>query len=393
MRRVLPGFLLVVLAAGAATEPTPSELLTLIRNRMSGTLAALPNYTCRETIERKVRKAKTRKITTTDLLRLDVAYLDHNETFAWPWSRQFGDERIGDLVPSGVIASGNFGSQAREIFSSPAVIFNFVGESSVDQRREVEFRFRMPLESSGFVIRHGPQSGVVAYHGFFSADPNTGDLIGLEVSPDSIPSDLDVAQARQETEYARVRIRDADYLLPASSELTVLDSRGDSYRNHITFANCREYRGESTVTFGDAGDLPGTTPSPDSSKVLPAGLVLRMKTTAPIRRGVTAIGDTVPAVITEAVDGLIDLPKGAVATMRVIRMDSELVGKTYSHVLRLQLLGVETGGQKYDAAGVLLNVQGSQHFVSSGDGRLFFTSQELLVRPGLILMWQTAEPH
>ena len=393
MRRVLPGFILVVFAASAATALTPSELLTLIRNRMTGTLAQFPNYTCRETIERKVKFPKAPRFTTTDLLRLEVAYLDNRETFAWPGSPRFGDQSIGDLVPSGAIASGSFGSLARQVFSSVAPVFSFAGQSSINGKKEVEFQFRVPLEKSALEIRQGERSAVVPFHGFFSADLYTGDVIAFEVDAEDIPRELEILETRQLMEYARSRIADADYLLPTSSELTISDVRGDVHRNRTTFEDCHEYKGESTLTFTDVGDIPAATPPPDRPKGLPAGLQLHMKTAVPIQRGVTAIGDTVPAEITEAVHGPVDLPKGALATLRVTRMESERLGNSLSHIISFQLLSVETGGREYDAAGILVHVSGTRHFVWSGDGRVVFNRQELLIRPGLTLTWRTTEPH
>ena len=375
----------------AAAGPSPAEWLTLIRNRMSAAFAELPNYTCRETIQRQFRTVKARNYATTGLFRLEVAYLGGRETFAWPGSSRFGEESMADLIPSGFTFSGTFGPFAHEVLSSPAVIFSYRGESSVDGRREVEFQFRMPRETSGFVLRRDERSAVLAYHGFILADPGTGDLIALEVEPDEIPPELQMREVQQTTEYARSRFADAEYLLPTFSQVTILDADGDAYRNNVTFENCREYKGESTVSFTDATDLPAATPPPDQHPIgLPAGLRLVVKTTVPIRRGVTAIGDTVPAVLTEAVRGQMDLPKGAIATLRITRMTSESVGRFRNQIVQFQLLSVETAGKRYEADGDLVDV-GSTRYYATVEGGVVFRKNDLAIGPGLILTWRTKE--
>ena len=76
-----------------------------------------------------------------------------------------------------------------------------------------------------------------------------------------------------------------------------------------------------------------------------------------------------------------------------MRTESEQVGSSQSHIVKFQLLSVETGGRKYDATGNLLNASGTRHYVATADGRIVFTRAELLIRPGLLLTWRTTEPR
>jgi hypothetical protein len=145
------------------------------------------------------------------------------------------------------------------------------------------------------------------------------------------------------------------------------------------------------LTFTDVGDIPAATPPPEPEKRLPGGIQLHMKTIVPIQRGVTAIGDTIAAEITEAARGPVDIPKGALATLRITRMESTRVGNRESHIIGLQLLSVETGGRKYDDAGELMYVRGARSYVWSRNGRIVFTNREPLIRPGLMMTWQTTE--
>ncbi len=48
-----------------------------------------------------------------------------------------------------------------------------------------------------------------------------------------------------------MKIGDADFLLPESSELIMVDTLGTENRNRTRFSGCRQYAGESVVSFGD----------------------------------------------------------------------------------------------------------------------------------------------
>jgi hypothetical protein len=50
--------------------------------------------------------------------------------------------------------------------------------------------------------------------------------------------------------YTMVRIRNSDFLLPRNSELSASDSLGNHSLIMITLKGCREFAGESVVTYG-----------------------------------------------------------------------------------------------------------------------------------------------
>ena len=75
---------LIALLAMQMLPAEHAELLARIRNHMADNLAHLPNYTCRETIERVWAPAASRNFTLGDRLRLEVAYVSGRELYAWP---------------------------------------------------------------------------------------------------------------------------------------------------------------------------------------------------------------------------------------------------------------------------------------------------------------------
>jgi hypothetical protein len=78
----------------------------------------------------------------------------------------------------------------------------------------------------------------------------------LEANADALPVDLNVEEASIRTSYARTHIGNSDTLLPKGSELTVTYLSGATYRNVISFSECREYGSESKIRF----DAPSAKP-------------------------------------------------------------------------------------------------------------------------------------
>src|SRR3954463_4528219 len=86
----------------------PDGPLPRVGNKMIANLARLPNYTCLQTIERKVRHPSSRRTELVDMVRLEVALVDGKELFSWPGAGHFEDKEIGQLVSGGAIGNGSF---------------------------------------------------------------------------------------------------------------------------------------------------------------------------------------------------------------------------------------------------------------------------------------------
>jgi hypothetical protein len=77
----------------------------------------------------------------------------------------------------------------------------------------------------------------------------------LELKADNIPSQIQVSFIEESMRYKAVRIRDSYFLLPRDSELAATASSGDYNLNIIRLEHCREFTGESVVTFGGSPDV------------------------------------------------------------------------------------------------------------------------------------------
>ncbi|MCC6340848.1 MAG: hypothetical protein IT166_01540 [Bryobacterales bacterium] len=316
-------FLLSSLPPLCAQAKLPDEtvLLARIRARAAENLRRLPNYTCLETIERSMRRAASRRFELIDLVRLEVAYVDGKELFAWPGSRTFEDRDITEMVSEGAIGNGSFALHVRGIFLSNSALFQYAGQVTLDGRAAIRFDYHVPRVRSGYKLRVKPEEGIAGYKGSFWIDPRTLDLMRLDVDIDDIPSNIPVAAGRESLEYAPAAIGGKDFLLPRRSELMLTGLDGNESRNYLHFSGCREFTGESVINFEDVPADPAVSKKPPVPITLAEGLDVDLKLQTPIEAGVTAVGDPVTALVAKAVRGKghLYVPKGAVVGGRVVK--------------------------------------------------------------------------
>jgi hypothetical protein len=334
--------LLWAVSGWAQELPPDLALIARIRVRMDEVLNRLPNYTCVQTIERSVRHAPRRNFSLVDTVRLEVAMVDNREMFAWPGSKKFSDKDISDLVGGGAIGNGNFGLLAKAVFLTNAARYTYGGEVTLRDRPAHRFDYVVPLLNSGYSIRVPPNSARVGFHGQFWIDRETLDLMRLEVYADDIPPEIGLSETSDFLEYERVPIGDHEFLLPRGSELRMVDLHGNTSLNRVKFSGCRQYFGESVVSFlgedsenGGEGSLAEADEPADSSSVsaaatrttpevrhIRAGSILEMEITKAIELKETAGGDPVEAVLTKAVKHgrTVLFPKGARVQARIVQL-------------------------------------------------------------------------
>lgn len=340
MRRA--AWLLTGVALACAQDlPPETLLLARIKVHMAGQLRRQPNYTCVELIERSRRPAGSRRYQFLDTLRLEVALADGKELFAWPGARKFEEKRLEDIVTGGgAIGNGNFALHARAVFQSNAPAFRYAGETFSAGRRVVRYTFRVPRLTSGYSIRMGEARDTVGYEGSFEADADSLDLIHLEIVATEIPPTLPLGHSRDRMAYSRVPIGGAEFLLPTESELVMVDLSGNESRNRTRFSNCRQYSGESVLSFDDPPDSPSPrpAPAPKTELDLPADLNLELALLEPLDLARAAIGDPVRARLARPLKhrGSVLFPKDAVATGRLRLLERHenflLIGFTFETV-------------------------------------------------------------
>ncbi len=429
-------YLLALCALACAQTPqetglAPERLLLVrIKVAMESNLEELPNYTCSLTVERSIRRAQNQRFQLMDALRLEVALVNGKELYSWPGEKEFRDEDLTDMIDQGAISTGAFALHARSVFLSNTAEFTYVGEEDLDGRRAVRYDFRIPQYRSGYRIRIGTASGIAGEHGSFWADPDSLDLLRLTVVAEDIPTNVPILGAEETLDYARAPIGSSIFLLPKASEMTITDFKGNVSRNRTSFANCRQYTGESEITFGEA---PSTTPAPAAPTPAPAagetatapqvrnielppGIFLETELVNPIDLRKAAIGDEVEMLVRKrAMRKGVVVPKGARLLGRISRLVHRRSQSGAYIVLGLRFPSVDFPGASAPFHANLARAENFQAFGSEdnqslrhafrsrwdvqsfsdepedGEGVFYVSANAGQLRRGFVLSWYTIE--
>jgi hypothetical protein len=316
--------LLLALAAGAQELAPEVVLLARIKRHMTQVLSRQPNYTCLETIERSRRSGKNRRFELVDALHLEVAVVDGKEMFSWPGEREFRDRDLRELAPTGAIGNGSFAIHARSVFMSEKPLITYQGEEQDAGRTLVRYDYSVPQYRSGYRLRVGKAEGIMGYRGSFWVERETLDLVRLAVESTEIPPHIPLKHTSDAMRYARVPIGDATFLLPLSAEMVMQDFYGGENRNVITFSRCRQYSGESSLSFDEAPEDAVAQPTaPPVPIALPEGLLVEIDLQTPVNFPGSAIGDEIEGRIHRDVKrkGKVVIPKGALVKGNVVLLE------------------------------------------------------------------------
>src|SRR3982751_951907 len=114
-------------AAALFAQPQPDSLLDRIREHMRRRLSDVPNYTCRETIERAESRGGTPEFHLMDTLQLEVAQVGRQELLARP-GEPFEDRPNSAFASSGLMTNGAFAMHARGLFFGDRAAWKYAGE-------------------------------------------------------------------------------------------------------------------------------------------------------------------------------------------------------------------------------------------------------------------------
>lgn len=331
------------LCAQAQSPAAPgAEMLPQIRSKMLENLKAQPNYTCTETIQRLFRTHPKAKFILHDTVRLEVALVNGDELFASPGAKKFENTSLSELTgETGVISNGDFALHARAIFGSFGTEFEYKG---VEDNR-IRFDYRVPRSKSDFYLKHGEKTYLAAYHGSIHANQATMDVENIEVIADQIPPSLGMRATIKKLSFARTKIGEGSFLLPSESELTIVDTNGAENQNHVKFSRCRQFAGESVLSFDEPDTSKSSTPAAPAriaEVTLPVDLDLSLSLLDEIDPATAAVGDQVKARI--AADAKLKsrvlIPKGATAIGRLTHAEQH----SYSFVLGIEFQEIEWPG-------------------------------------------------
>jgi hypothetical protein len=341
------------MVAGAA-EPDPVEVLKRASAQVVANMRRVPNYTCVQTVTRNyyvpaaqqlprtcelvMRERqhptldKILQLYLTNRLRLDVTLTKRGEIYSWVGASKFEDSGIDRLVREGPIGSGAFGAFLTTIFNGDVKGFAFEREVTVDGRALMEYSFHVPKPDSHYKVKiaDGDAWATTGYRGSVIVDVATADLARLRVETEELPPAAGACLSAATMDYATTQIGEGAFLLPKLAVQRWVRRDGEEAENTTRFSDCREYRGESTITFSEESAPVADGPGSRSGQVgglprVPPGLAFAMELTAPIDSETAAMGDRFAARLVETLRDAMHkvlAPKGAPVLGRILRVET-----------------------------------------------------------------------
>jgi hypothetical protein len=251
--------LLTLGAAIAAQSPSAEDstgVFQQVKARMAEHLAQLPNYTCHETVDRMLRVGGNLRYL--DTVELEVGFFGKEELFARTGEDRFGEQPIEKLVPGGTFGTSAMGSHADLIFSQNVAEFKYAGVCKKDGRKTIRFDLNVPIEKSGFRIRHNGAAAMAGYQGSVWVDAETLELVRVDFKANRIPAHLGVRLVEESLHYKKLTIGSSEFHLPDRSELVATDDQGYCTVNVIKLARCHEFGADSVVKYGSPAPAQGT---------------------------------------------------------------------------------------------------------------------------------------
>jgi hypothetical protein len=225
------------------------------------------------------------------------------------------------------MGTGSFGGFLVTIFTSDVRHFLFERTIPSSDRAVMEYSFQVAQPDSHYKVKLGDAWIYVPYNGTFQVEPESGDVVSMTITTGASPSATGVCQSSTTLDFARVRIGEGEFMLPGRSRQRFIYPQVEETENSTAFTNCREFRGESTVTFSpEEPALPGAPRrAPSLETWLPRGLRFALTLTAPISIDTAAAGDRF---IAKLADTLRDdrnkvlAPKGSLVEGRLLRVQT-----------------------------------------------------------------------
>lgn len=324
--RVLAGLLAVALSGLHAQDPADTAWqltlrLSQVKRQIRNALQNQPDYTCLATFNRyrwMVNEAAERKI---DTVRVEVAYVGGRELYSWPGEDRFSDAPLSRMVGVGMMGDGDFAVHAHNVFIADNGIDTYVGEEQESGRKLWRWGYKISPYQSGWNVRYADAGQEVGSEGSFWVDAQTMDLVRMDTHATDFLAGFPLKAVDSTMEYGRVRIGEQDVLLPLHGELKTTTREGNESRNLTEYSNCRQYAGQSTITFGALAEP--AAPGPPQAKMeetrLRAGLFLQIRLSKDLNVENTTVGDLIEGVLVAALrDGNREIaPKGATVRGRV----------------------------------------------------------------------------
>ena len=380
-------------------------------------LKRLQLYTCLETMERTSPRERGRG-KMHDVVQVDVGAGEGHELYSWPDESSFSPLDVGDLIGHGMLSNGMFEGFAHDVFLGSAVA-RFTVEEIMQGTKALHFSYHVPSLGNDWRINWQGKRGELGQAGEFWVDAVDFHLLRLKVVAQDIPPQMLLHSLILTVDYQLSGSGDALTLVPSSSELTVVDTRGKIYRNEVAFSHCQVFHAESRVSTDEEAAAAFTQHKKEQGS-LPAGLNLKIELAQPVVARTAHVGDEVQATLASDIklNGGVTVPEGSLLKGRIRRFeniddppntylvgiefsDLEVRGRSYRFLAELEdqeaLQGISTELSKTSETWMNSGIAGTSMTTERLIGTaipgaaVFFLSNTAVLPKGFRMTWRTKE--
>ena len=134
------------------------------------------------TIIRQEKTAKQRKAQTLDTVQVDVGIGANDEIYSWPGETAFSSGGLEQLVGQGLVGSGFFAVDSKNLFLGNAAIVKPAEEQNAPGKGPTRFSYRIPSLMNHWLVNWLGIRAVVGESGEFWTTKIREPYVGLERS-------------------------------------------------------------------------------------------------------------------------------------------------------------------------------------------------------------------
>ena len=213
----------------------------------------LPNFVCREVMNRMERPGRRAGWQTIDVLETDLVYEDGKEHYR---NIKINNRAVKKDMKQieGSWSMGEFASTLLSIFvPNSQTAFRFSRSSRAAGEPAVVYDFRIEEPNSQWNVSAGGGTITPAYKGAIWIHEKTARVLRIETEAFNLPPDFELDTVEMTVDYGFVHIGGEEYLLPIESEnLACWRGSSSCSRNKIEFRNYRKFGAESTIVTTDS---------------------------------------------------------------------------------------------------------------------------------------------
>ena len=235
-----------------------------IRQKMTDSLSNTPDFVCSVSMERRERRGSDTPIKLLPV-HFDTGVLNGKELFALPATEEDKTHLREVLAIFDKAGTGSFALYSRAVFLTAAATFYDAPDETKDSQHLARVDFTVPPDVSTYTVNRNGKPVTVGYSGSIWTDPGSSEVVRLALQADSIPADLGMKTVTQTFEFAHARMAGATVVMPAASDLKLVELSEREMRLTSQFSDCHQYiakRGELFVETASGTAAPAEAGAP-----------------------------------------------------------------------------------------------------------------------------------